>query len=71
RPDYAGRIGISALVKCTFVIRQMEYGIVPNALDEYLHKAGKAADVPFMANDMTYKRDIILLAGYIRNGPFL
>ncbi|GJS63577.1 ribonuclease H-like domain-containing protein [Tanacetum coccineum] len=39
----AGRIGISALVKCTFVIRQMEYGIVPNALDEYLQMGATAA----------------------------
>nr|GEY36053.1 putative nuclease HARBI1 [Tanacetum cinerariifolium] len=34
--DCAGRLGISSLMKCTFAIRQMAYGAVPDALDEYL-----------------------------------
>ncbi|GJZ08276.1 hypothetical protein Tco_0542559 [Tanacetum coccineum] len=42
-PDCAGRIGISALVKCTFAIRQMAYDIVPNALDEYLQMGATIA----------------------------
>ncbi|GKE20015.1 ALP1-like protein [Tanacetum coccineum] len=36
RPDCSRRIGISALVKCTSVIRQMMYDTVPDALDEYM-----------------------------------
>ncbi|GJT98429.1 hypothetical protein Tco_1093947 [Tanacetum coccineum] len=35
-PYCAGRIGISALVKCTSAIHQMAYDIVPDALNEYL-----------------------------------
>nr|GFC10113.1 hypothetical protein [Tanacetum cinerariifolium] len=34
--DYAGRLGISSLMKCTFTIRQMAYKAIPDALDEYL-----------------------------------
>ncbi|GJT80455.1 hypothetical protein Tco_1054797 [Tanacetum coccineum] len=34
--DYAGRLGISSLMKCTSAIRQMAYGAAPDALDEYL-----------------------------------
>nr|GEY81145.1 ribonuclease H [Tanacetum cinerariifolium] len=72
RPDCAGRIGISALVKYTFVIRQMAYDIVPDALDEYLQMGAttacdnlvhfwKVQDVPFVANDVTYKRGYYLI----------
>ncbi|GJZ87983.1 hypothetical protein Tco_0659765, partial [Tanacetum coccineum] len=39
RPDCSGRIGISALVKCTSAIHQMAYDTVPDALDEYLQLA--------------------------------
>nr|GEX16127.1 hypothetical protein [Tanacetum cinerariifolium] len=34
--DAVGKTGISALVKCTSVIRQLAYGAVPDSLDEYL-----------------------------------
>ncbi|GJU29895.1 ALP1-like protein [Tanacetum coccineum] len=34
--DCTGRVGISSLMKCTFAIRQMAYGAVPDALDKYL-----------------------------------
>nr|GEW13196.1 hypothetical protein CTI12_AA123990 [Tanacetum cinerariifolium] len=34
--DCAGHRGISALMKCTSAIRQLEYGCVPDSLDEYL-----------------------------------
>ncbi|GKA64420.1 ALP1-like protein isoform X1 [Tanacetum coccineum] len=33
--NYTGREDISALLKCTSAIRQLEYDIVPNAIDEY------------------------------------
>ncbi|GKC94769.1 hypothetical protein Tco_1160211, partial [Tanacetum coccineum] len=34
--DCTGKVGISSLMKCTFAIRQMAYGAVPDSLDEYL-----------------------------------
>ncbi|GKE18813.1 ALP1-like protein [Tanacetum coccineum] len=34
--DCTGQRGISSLMKCTFVIRQLAYGSVPDSLDEYL-----------------------------------
>ncbi|GKC31601.1 ALP1-like protein [Tanacetum coccineum] len=34
--DCTRKVGISALIKCTFVIRQMAYGAGPDSLDEYL-----------------------------------
>nr|GEZ69306.1 hypothetical protein [Tanacetum cinerariifolium] len=34
--DCTRKVGISSLMKCTSVIRQMAYGAVPNALDEYM-----------------------------------
>ncbi|GJR30890.1 ALP1-like protein isoform X1 [Tanacetum coccineum] len=34
--DAVGKAGISTLVKCTFAIRQLAYGAVPDSLDEYL-----------------------------------
>ncbi|GJS46567.1 retrotransposon gag domain, retroviral aspartyl protease [Tanacetum coccineum] len=91
--DCKGNVGISLLMKCTSVIRQMTYDSVPDALDEYLQmgstnaylacvlwclrdeqrrecftaipyfessKSGKALDVPFVANDVTYKRGYYL-----------
>ncbi|GJZ85650.1 ALP1-like protein [Tanacetum coccineum] len=36
RDDCAGHRGISTLMKCTFAIRQLAYGCVPDSLDEYL-----------------------------------
>ncbi|GJY92042.1 ALP1-like protein [Tanacetum coccineum] len=45
RPDCAGRIGISALVKCTSAIRQMTYDIVRDALHEYLQMGATTARV--------------------------
>nr|GEZ52158.1 hypothetical protein [Tanacetum cinerariifolium] len=113
-------VGISSLMKCTFAIRQMAYGAVPDSLDEYLQmgattardslrnfckvimnlygeeflrkptytdmekpyahhdekhwfpemlrsidylKSGKAPDVPFMANNVPYKRGYYLIDG--------
>ncbi|GKD01757.1 ALP1-like protein [Tanacetum coccineum] len=41
--DYAGRVGISSLMKCTFAIRQMAYGAVLDALDEYLQMGATTA----------------------------
>ncbi|GJS17528.1 hypothetical protein Tco_0412000 [Tanacetum coccineum] len=34
--DCTGKEGISSLMKCTSVIRQLAYNIVPDFLDEYL-----------------------------------
>ncbi|GJX93468.1 ALP1-like protein [Tanacetum coccineum] len=36
RDGCTGQRGISSLMKCTFAIRQMAYGSVPDSLDEYL-----------------------------------
>ncbi|GJY95379.1 hypothetical protein Tco_0511740 [Tanacetum coccineum] len=38
-----GRLGISSLMKCTSAIRQMAYGAVPDALDEYLQMGALTA----------------------------
>ncbi|GKB33370.1 ALP1-like protein [Tanacetum coccineum] len=38
-----GKVGISALMKCTFAIRQMAYGAVPDSLDEYLQMGATTA----------------------------
>ncbi|GJZ23246.1 putative heat shock protein 70 family protein [Tanacetum coccineum] len=35
---WIGRLGISSLMKCTSTIRQMAYGAIPDALDEYLQQ---------------------------------
>ncbi|GKF22382.1 hypothetical protein Tco_0074704, partial [Tanacetum coccineum] len=43
RLNCSGRIGIFALVKCIFVIRQMAYDTVPDALDEYLQMGAATA----------------------------
>ncbi|GJT91366.1 ALP1-like protein [Tanacetum coccineum] len=85
--DCTGRVGISSLMKCTSAIRQMTYGAVPDALDEYRQtgattarmnndvnvlrqsslfndlKSGKAPDVPFVANNVNYKRGHYLTDG--------
>ncbi|GJS83456.1 reverse transcriptase domain-containing protein [Tanacetum coccineum] len=34
--DCTGKLGISPLIKCTSAIRQLAYGTIPDALDEYL-----------------------------------
>ncbi|XP_010436672.1 PREDICTED: uncharacterized protein LOC104720470 [Camelina sativa] len=39
RRDATGRLGLSALQKCTAAIRMMEYGCSTDALDEYLRFA--------------------------------
>ncbi|GJW72457.1 ALP1-like protein [Tanacetum coccineum] len=39
--DCTGRVGISSLIKCTSVIRQMAYDAVPDALDEYMQLGAK------------------------------
>ncbi|GJV51397.1 ALP1-like protein [Tanacetum coccineum] len=41
--DCTRKVGISALMKCTFAIRQMAYGAVPDSLDEYLQMGGTTA----------------------------
>ncbi|GKA85851.1 ALP1-like protein [Tanacetum coccineum] len=52
-------------MKCTSAIRQLTYGTVPDALDEYLQMGHatsrqslehfcKAPEVPFVTNDVTY-----------------
>nr|GEW97430.1 hypothetical protein [Tanacetum cinerariifolium] len=90
KEDCIGKLEISPLIKCTSAIRQLAYGTVPDALDEYLQtgrcikrlmdmarfffvpgsnndinvtqrspllndlKLGKAPEVPFVANGVTY-----------------
>ncbi|GJZ57111.1 protein translocase subunit SecA2, chloroplastic isoform X1 [Tanacetum coccineum] len=41
--DAVGKAGISALVKCTFAIRQLAYVAVPDSLDEYLQIGEKTS----------------------------
>ncbi|GKC63788.1 ALP1-like protein [Tanacetum coccineum] len=41
--DCTGKVGISALMKCTSAIRQMAYGAVPDSLDEYLQMGATTA----------------------------
>ncbi|GKD69839.1 hypothetical protein Tco_1323929 [Tanacetum coccineum] len=36
RPDATGQPSFSVIMKCTSAIRQLAYGVTPNALDEYL-----------------------------------
>ncbi|XP_019100967.1 PREDICTED: uncharacterized protein LOC109132946 [Camelina sativa] len=43
RPDATGRLGLSALQKCTAAIRMMAYGYSADALDEYLRLAETTA----------------------------
>nr|GEX25493.1 ribonuclease H-like domain-containing protein [Tanacetum cinerariifolium] len=43
RDDCMGKAGISSLMKCTFAIRQMAYGVVPDSLDEYLQMGATTA----------------------------
>ncbi|GJZ08344.1 hypothetical protein Tco_0542627 [Tanacetum coccineum] len=47
--DAIGKTGISALVKCTFAIRQLAYGAVPDSLDEYLQIGEKTSRDCLMA----------------------
>nr|GEW40648.1 hypothetical protein [Tanacetum cinerariifolium] len=107
--DAVEKAGNSALVECTFVIRQLAYTAVPDSLDEYLQTGektsrdclmhfcngvielygeeylrrptqsdveklyafhenkhgfpGKAPEVPFVANDVTYKWGYYLTDG--------
>ncbi|GJY89109.1 hypothetical protein Tco_0503737 [Tanacetum coccineum] len=39
RPDATGLPGFSVVMKCTSAIRQLAYGVTPDALDEYLQMA--------------------------------
>ncbi|GJW35926.1 ALP1-like protein [Tanacetum coccineum] len=41
--DCTGQLGISSLMKCTFAIRQMAYGAVPDSLDENLQMGATTA----------------------------
>ncbi|GKE86994.1 hypothetical protein Tco_1564469 [Tanacetum coccineum] len=51
RLDCTGRMSISALMKCTTVIRQMAYGSTPDAFDEYLQMSEYTArDALFFFN---------------------
>nr|GEU92658.1 RNA-directed DNA polymerase homolog [Tanacetum cinerariifolium] len=43
RDDCTGHLGISPLMKCTFTIRKMTYGSVPDSLDEYLQMGATTA----------------------------
>nr|GEY39383.1 hypothetical protein [Tanacetum cinerariifolium] len=63
RPDFSGRIGICALVKCTFAIRQMAYDTVPDALDEYLQMG--ATTVRFPAQSVRSFNVIALDSSYL------
>nr|GEX65549.1 hypothetical protein [Tanacetum cinerariifolium] len=87
RDDCTRQRGISSLMKCTFAIRQLTYGSVPDSLDEYLQmgattarmdndvnvirqslifndlKSGRALEVPFVANNVLYKRGYYLTDG--------
>ncbi|GJT55947.1 ALP1-like protein [Tanacetum coccineum] len=47
--DAVGKAGISALVKCTSAVRQLAYGAVPDALDEYLQIGDKTSRDCLMA----------------------
>ncbi|GKB11438.1 protein translocase subunit SecA2, chloroplastic isoform X1 [Tanacetum coccineum] len=97
--DVVGKVGISALVKCTSAISQPAYAAVPDSLDKYLQigektfrgclmhfcngvitqtgveklyafhenkhgfPVGKAPEVLFVANDVTYKWGYYLTDG--------
>ncbi|GKB67625.1 hypothetical protein Tco_0929037 [Tanacetum coccineum] len=41
--DVTGHRSISALMKCTFAVRQLAYGCVPDSLDEYLQMGATTA----------------------------
>ncbi|GJZ75387.1 transcription elongation factor SPT6 [Tanacetum coccineum] len=43
RPDATGLPGFSVVMKCTSAIRQLAYGVTPNALDEYLQMGNHCA----------------------------
>ncbi|GJU46263.1 ALP1-like protein [Tanacetum coccineum] len=43
RDDCTGQRGISSLMKCTYAIRQLAYGSVPDSLDEYLQMGATTA----------------------------
>ncbi|GJX45784.1 ALP1-like protein isoform X1 [Tanacetum coccineum] len=43
RPDCTGRLGLSAILKCTSAIRQLAYGTSPDAFDEYLQVAERCS----------------------------
>ncbi|GKA36105.1 protein translocase subunit SecA2, chloroplastic isoform X1 [Tanacetum coccineum] len=47
--DAVEKAGISALVKCTFAIRQLAYSVVPDSLDEYLQIGDKTSRDCLMA----------------------
>ncbi|GJZ96348.1 hypothetical protein Tco_0668682 [Tanacetum coccineum] len=43
RYDCAGQRSISALMKCTYAVRQLAYGCVPDSLDKYLQMGATTA----------------------------
>ncbi|GJS41885.1 ALP1-like protein [Tanacetum coccineum] len=43
RDDCTGKAGISSIMKCTSVIRQITYGAIPGSLDEYLQMGATTA----------------------------
>ncbi|GJW56272.1 transcription elongation factor SPT6 [Tanacetum coccineum] len=43
RPDATGLPGFSIIMKCTSAIRQLAYGVTPDALDEYLQMSDHCA----------------------------
>ncbi|GKB66720.1 ALP1-like protein, partial [Tanacetum coccineum] len=47
--DAVGKAVISALVKCTSAVRQLAYGAIPDALDEYLQTGDKTSRDCLMA----------------------
>ncbi|GKA36200.1 ALP1-like protein [Tanacetum coccineum] len=49
RHDAVGKAAISALVKCTSIIRQLAYVVVPDSLDEYLQIGDKTSRDCLMA----------------------
>ncbi|GJY50468.1 hypothetical protein Tco_0441315 [Tanacetum coccineum] len=68
RPDCSRRIGISALVRCTSVIRQMTYDTVPDALDECLQMGAATAcdNLVYFCNAVMelYGREYLRLSTY-------
>nr|GEU30090.1 retrotransposon protein, putative, Ty1-copia subclass [Tanacetum cinerariifolium] len=57
KDDCAGHRGISTLMKCTFIIRQLAYGCVPDSLDEYLQMGAKTSH-PFILLEAIASNDL-------------
>nr|GFA56425.1 hypothetical protein [Tanacetum cinerariifolium] len=60
RYDATGRLSIGLIMKYTSAIRQLVYGTVPDAFDEYLQIAERASressECPFVVNRHTYRK---------------